>query len=111
MLTDIVRERSFASAGNTICPNVLDFATSGKIILVSHGRSDRIQQEKLMKAISLFLLIGAAVCGAPITIDFDGPVSTDITNAYAGLTFNAPLAGTGPVRTYASTLADTPGNL
>jgi len=45
------------------------------------------------------------------TINFDSAVSTDITNAYAGLTFLAPLAGTGPVRTWASPTADTAGNV
>ena len=59
----------------------------------------------------LGVFMASSASAAPITINFDEPVSTDITNTYAGLTFNAPLAGTGPVRTYASTLADTPGNL
>jgi hypothetical protein len=68
----------------------------------------------MKKWLGLFLLsvfVATPASAAPITINFDDPVSTDITSAYAGLTFNAPLAGTGPVRTYASTAADTPGNL
>jgi len=64
-----------------------------------------------MKVLASLLMMGFATSAAPITINFDGAVSTDITHAFAGLTFNAPLAGTGPVRTYASSLADTPGNL
>jgi len=45
------------------------------------------------------------------TINFDGAAQTNITNAYAGLTFNAPLGGTGPVRTWAAPNANTPGNV
>jgi hypothetical protein len=45
------------------------------------------------------------------TINFDGAVQTSITNAYPGLTFNAPLSGTGPVRTWAAPNAQTPGNV
>ena len=47
---------------------------------------------------------------APTTIGFDSD-SLDITHAYAGLTILAPLAGTGPVRTYQVSWADTPGNV
>jgi hypothetical protein len=60
------------------------------------------------------LVAGLACAGAkatPTTLDFDGAASADITNAYAGLTFSAPFPGTGPVRTWASTAADTPGNV
>jgi hypothetical protein len=68
-----------------------------------------------MKTFALVLLgmmTASSVSASPITIDFDGPESTDITNAYPGLTFLAPLAGTGPVRTYsAPSFADTPTNL
>jgi len=45
------------------------------------------------------------------TINFDGAVQTNITSAYPGLTFNAPLSGTGPVRTWAAPNANTPGNV
>ena len=60
-----------------------------------------------MVAVAAF---GAAQA-APTTINFDGAVNTDITNAYAGLTFQAPLSGTGPVRTWAAPGADTAGNV
>ena len=46
-----------------------------------------------------------AAQAAPTTIDFDGPINTDISNAYAGLSFVAPFSGTGPVRTWASPTA------
>jgi hypothetical protein len=38
-------------------------------------------------------------------------VQTNIGNAYAGLSFNAPLSGSGPVRTWAAPNADTPSNV
>lgn len=63
------------------------------------------------------LLLVAALLGtgaaqaAVTTLNFDGPVNTDITSAYAGLTFNAPVPGTGPVRTWATPTAQTPGNV
>ena len=47
---------------------------------------------------------------ATVTIDFDGPVSTDITNSFTGVSFLAPGVD-GPVRTWATTEADTPGNV
>lgn len=56
-------------------------------------------------------LIGHAAQAAVVNVDFDGAINTDITNAYAGLTFNAPAPGTGPVRTWASTAAHTGGNV
>ena len=64
----------------------------------------------LCTAMAAAAAIGPAQA-APTTINFDGAVNTDITNAYAGLTFLAPLAGTGPVRTWAAPGADTPGNV
>ena len=57
------------------------------------------------------LLAITSAQAATTTINFDGAVQTNITSAYAGLTFNAPLAGTGPVRTWAAPNADTPGNV
>ncbi len=67
-----------------------------------------------MKAKLLVLLataLGASAAqAATVTVNFDGAVNTDITNAYAGLTFNAPLAGTGPVRTWATPAAHTASN-
>lgn len=56
------------------------------------------------------LLAAGAAQAAPVTIDFDGAVDTDITNDYAGVTFVAPGVG-GPVRTWAAPGADTPGNV
>jgi hypothetical protein len=57
-------------------------------------------------------LLGAGTAQAAVTtLNFDGAVSTDITSAYAGLTFNAPAPGTGPVRTWAAPGAHTPGNV
>lgn len=57
-------------------------------------------------------LLGTGAAQAALTtLNFDGPVDTDITSDYAGLTFNAPLAGTGPVRTWAAPAAHTPGNV
>ncbi len=56
-------------------------------------------------------LLGSAAQAAVVTIDFDGAVNTDITNAYAGLTFNAPFPGSGPVRTWATASAHTSGNV
>ena len=55
-------------------------------------------------------LVAPAAHAAVVTLDFDGAVNTNITNAYAGLTFNAPGVG-APVRTWASPGADTPGNV
>jgi hypothetical protein len=57
------------------------------------------------------LLAAAGAQAQTTTINFDGAVQTDITHAYTGLTFNAPLAGSGPVRTWAAPNADTPGNV
>lgn len=57
------------------------------------------------------LLAATAAQAAPVTVNFDGPVDSDITNDYAGLTFVAPGPGTGPVRTWAAPGADTPGNV
>ena len=45
------------------------------------------------------------------TLNFDGAVDTDISNDYAGLTFSSPVAANGPVRTWAFSGADTPGNV
>ncbi len=57
-------------------------------------------------------MIAATAAQAQLTtLDFDGAVQANITNAYPGLTFNAPLAGTGPVRTWAAPNAQTPGNV
>ena len=56
------------------------------------------------------LVWASLVQAAPVTLNFDGAVSTDITNAFAGLTFVAPGSGS-PVRTWAFTGADTPGNV
>lgn len=71
-----------------------------------------------MKLTTLVLCTAAAAAAAigptqaaPTTINFDGAVNTDITSAYAGLTFLAPLPGTGPVRTWATPGADTLGNV
>ena len=57
------------------------------------------------------LFVAAAAQAQTTTVNFDGAVQTDITHAYAGLTFNAPLSGSGPVRTWAAPNADTPGNV
>jgi hypothetical protein len=56
-------------------------------------------------------LLGSAAQAAVVTLNFDGAVNADISTAYAGLTFNAPFPGTGPVRTWASPTADTAGNV
>ncbi len=68
---------------------------------------------KLSHLAGVALMASAAVTAhaQTTTINFDGAVQTDITNAYAGLTFAAPLGGTGPVRTWAASNADTPGNV
>ena len=54
------------------------------------------------------LLAVSSAHATPTTIDFDTPVSMDITNAYAGLTITKiGSGGTGPVRTWlASDVAD-----
>lgn len=57
------------------------------------------------------MLAAGAAHAQLTTINFDGAVQTNITNAYPGLTFNAPLGGTGPVRTWAAPNAQTPGNV
>lgn len=59
------------------------------------------------------LLSATAASAAPTTLNFDGAVSTDITNAYPGLTFRAADPSTGPVRTWAAAplSADTGGNV
>lgn len=67
-----------------------------------------------MKLTPLFIaaaLIAPAAQAAVVTLDFDGAVNTDISSAYAGLSFNAPFAGTGPVRTWAAPGAHTGGNV
>ena len=65
-----------------------------------------------LKLLTLAALLAAGAAHAQsTTINFDGAVQTDITHAYPGLTFNAPLAGSGPVRTWAAPNADTPGNV
>ncbi|MCY7315468.1 MAG: hypothetical protein LH480_07555 [Rubrivivax sp.] len=53
---------------------------------------------------------GATAQAAPVTINFDGAVQTNITNAYVGLTFLSA-SGTGVARTWAAPFADTPGNV
>lgn len=56
------------------------------------------------------LLLASPSAQAATSYTFDGTVNTDITHAYAGLTFLAP--GTGsPVRTWATGMADTPSNV
>lgn len=57
------------------------------------------------------LLAATAAQAQLTTINFDGAAQTNIGNAYPGLTFNAPLSGTGPVRTWAAPNAQTPGNV
>ena len=69
-----------------------------------------------LKRLALAALLPAATAfsaahAAPTTINFDGAVQTNITNAYAGLTFSAPLAGTAPVRTWSSPVSDTGNNV
>ncbi len=64
-----------------------------------------------LAGVALMAMASAAAQAQTTTINFDGAVQTDITNAYAGLTFSAPLSGTGPVRTWAAPNADTPGNV
>ncbi len=69
-----------------------------------------------LKPLALASLLAAAAAftaalAAPTTINFDGAVQTDITNAYAGLSFSAPLGGTVPVRTWTSPVADTGNNV
>ena len=65
-----------------------------------------------LTTIALASLLAAAEAQAQTTtINFDGAVQTDITHAYPGLTFNAPLSGSGPVRTWAAPNADTAGNV
>lgn len=66
---------------------------------------------KLTPVAAAALLAASAAQAQLTTINFDGAVQTDITNAYPGLTFNAPLVGTGPVRTWAAPNAQTPGNV
>lgn len=66
-----------------------------------------------MKVIACFaasLIAASVVQAAPITVNFDGAVDTDITHDFAGLTFSAP-GLYGPVRTWAYAGADTPGNV
>src|SRR5262245_15580626 len=65
---------------------------------------------KLVGFAAAALFTVSAAQAAPVTVDFDGAVNLDITNAYAGLTFNAP-GLFGPVRTWAYAGADTPGNV
>lgn len=55
-------------------------------------------------------LAAGAAQASVVTINFDGTADTDITNDYAGLTFNAPLGGTGPVRTWTTSGAHTGNN-
>ncbi|MDP2008365.1 MAG: PEP-CTERM sorting domain-containing protein [Rubrivivax sp.] len=64
------------------------------------------------KHLLLAAVLGAgAAQAATVTLDFDGAVNTDITSAYAGLSFNAPVAGTGPVRTWGSPSAQSGNNV
>lgn len=56
-------------------------------------------------------LLGVAAQAAVVTVDFDGAVNTDITNAYAGLTFQSGAAGSGPVRTWTAPSTDTGNNI
>lgn len=67
-----------------------------------------------MKLTSLAIataLVAPVAQAAVVTINFDGAVNTDISNAYAGLTFSAPFAGTGPVRTWTAPGAHTGNNV
>lgn len=61
-------------------------------------------------AVAAGLAIPAAQA-APTTINFDGAVNTDISTAYAGLTFGAPFPGTGPVRTWNAPNAHSGNNV
>lgn len=63
---------------------------------------------RAMSAAALFCVSMAQA--APVTLNFDGAVDTDITSDFAGLTFVAPGSGS-PVRTWAFSGADTPGNV
>jgi hypothetical protein len=69
---------------------------------------------RIMKTLSTLaavaLLSAGSAQAAPVVLNFDGAVNTNITNAYAGVTFLAPGSGT-PVRTWATAGADTPGNV
>jgi PEP-CTERM motif len=65
-----------------------------------------------LSTLALATLLASGAAQAQLTtINFDGALQTDITHAYAGLTFSAPLGGTGPVRTWAAPNAHTPGNV
>lgn len=68
-----------------------------------------------MKTLFVPALLLAAACGTAqaglTTVNFDGAVDTDIGTDHPGLSFNAGLAATGPVRTWAFSGADTPGNV
>lgn len=65
---------------------------------------------KLRALLAAGLFFASVAQAAPVTVNFDGAVDTDITNDFAGLTFVAPGSGS-PVRTWATTGADTPGNV
>ena len=65
---------------------------------------------KLIGFVASALLAASAAQAAPVVLNFDGAVDTDITNDFAGVTFNAP-GLYGPVRTWAYSGADTPGNV
>lgn len=65
---------------------------------------------KLRTVFAAALFCVSMAQAAPVTLNFDGAVNTDISNAFAGLTFVAPGSGS-PVRTWAFSGADTPGNV
>ncbi len=56
-------------------------------------------------------LLSTAAQAAVVTIDFDGAVNTNITHAYAGLTFDAPVDVHVPVRTWSAPSTDTGNNI
>ncbi len=59
-------------------------------------------------------VLAAACCSAQAgltTLAFDGAVDSDIGSDHPGVTFNAGLPATGPVRTWDFLSAHTPGNV
>jgi hypothetical protein len=56
-------------------------------------------------------LLSSAAQAAVVTIDFDGAVNTNITHAYAGLTFDSPVGTQVPVRTWSAPSTDTGNNI
>jgi hypothetical protein len=70
-------------------------------------------QRPILALCLLAAVASPAANAAVTTLNFDGAVSTDITNAYSGLTFRAGALSTGPVRTWeaAPVNADTGGNV